>query len=130
MSDKYHIESILREFIGENDYVYMQGEVVGPRIQGNKYNLKEYDLYVFNVGTQMWRLDSVRAKRVCVGRGMNFVPILGKMRLPETVDEVLQYAHGKSAIGDTLREGVVFRSLDGRESFKAVDPLYLIKYDE
>ena len=130
VSDKYHIESVLREFIGENDYVYIQGEVVGPRIQGNKYNLSEYDLYVFNVGTEMGRLDSVRAKLVCVDRGMNFVPILEKMHLPETVDEVLQYAHGKSAIGDTLREGVVFRSLDGRESFKAVDPLYLIKYDE
>ena len=130
VSDKYHIESVLREFIGENDYVYIQGEVVGPRIQGNKYNLSEYDLYVFNVGTEMGRLDSVRAKLVCVDRGMKFVPILEKMRLPETVDEVLQYAHGKSAIGDTLREGVVFRSLDGRESFKAVDPLYLIKYDE
>lgn len=130
VSDKYHIESVLREFIGENDYVYMQGEVVGPRIQGNKYNLREYDLYVFNVGSEMGRLDSVRAKLVCVDRSMNFVPILEKMRLPETVDKVLQYAHGKSAIGDTLREGVVFRSLDGRDSFKAVDPLYLIKYDE
>ena len=50
--------------------------------------------------------------------------------LPDTVDKVLEYAHGKSALGSTLREGIVFRSQDGKVSFKAVDPLFLIKYDE
>ncbi len=40
------------------------------------------------------------------------------------------HAHGQSAIGDTLREGIVFRAQDGGQSFKAVDPLFLIQYDE
>lgn len=31
---------------------------------------------------------------------------------------------------DFLREGVVCRTLDGQRSFKAVDPEFLIKYDE
>jgi len=47
-----------------------------------------------------------------------------------TVNEVLDYAHGTSKLYDTLREGVVFRSLDGKQSFKAVDPLFLLKHDE
>lgn len=50
--------------------------------------------------------------------------------LPDTVNEVLEYAHGESAIGNTIREGIVFRSKDGKQSFKAVDPLFLIKYNE
>ena len=50
--------------------------------------------------------------------------------LPDTVSEVLKYAHGKSQLGETLREGIVFRSKDGKQSFKAVDPQFLLKYDE
>ena len=39
--------------------------------------------------------------------------------LPDTVDEMLKYAHAKSALYDgTLREGVVCRTLDGQRSFK------------
>jgi hypothetical protein len=33
-------------------------------------------------------------------------------------------------LGNTIREGLVIRSLDGKTSFKAVDPLFLIKYNE
>jgi len=50
--------------------------------------------------------------------------------MPDTVEEVLEYAHGESKLYPTLREGIVFRSYDGKYSFKAVDPLFLIKYDE
>lgn len=67
----------------------------------------------------------------CHCYGLNFVPILDTAYvLPDSVKELLEYAHGKSAVGDTLREGVVIRSQDGKQSFKAVDPLFLMKYDE
>ena len=60
---------------------------------------------------------------------MKFVPIVDTdVVLPDTVDEVLALAHGQSRIGDTLREGLVFRSMDGQQSFKAVDPEFLIHY--
>ena len=65
------------------------------------------------------------------GVGLKFVPILDKNYvLPDTVNEMLDYAHGNSVLGNTIREGVVIRSQDGKQSFKAVDPLFLIKYDE
>lgn len=71
------------------------------------------------------------AKHICNQHGINFVPILvTDYVLPDTVNEVLEYAHGKSQLGDTLREGIVFRSKDGQKSFKAVDPLFLLKYNE
>ena len=47
-----------------------------------------------------------------------------------SVEEVLDYATGKSQLYDTLREGIVFRSLDGKQSFKAVSPEFLIKHNE
>ena len=46
------------------------------------------------------------------------------------MSEVLEYADGKSKLYDTLREGIVFRSENGTQSFKAVSPKFLMKYDE
>src|SRR5574344_567955 len=47
-----------------------------------------------------------------------------------TVEDVLKLANGKSELYDTLREGLVFRSKDGRKSFKAVSPEFSIKHGE
>lgn len=132
VAKKYQLEKLLRSWIGNDDWIAIQGECVGPGIQKNKYGLKDYDLYVFNVYTQRGgRMASLSARIQCEDFGLKFVPIIDSgLVLPDTVDEVLAYAHGPSAIGDTLREGIVFRSSDGKESFKAVDPLFLLKYDE
>lgn len=132
VAKRYGIEKILRQWIGKDDWIAIQGECLGPGIQKNKYSLGRYDLYVFNVYTQHGgRMASLPAKIRCEAAGLKFVPIIDTgLTLPDTVDQVLEYAHGPSAIGDTLREGIVFRSSDGRDSFKAVDPLFLLKYDE
>ena len=62
---------------------------------------------------------------------VKWVPIVEtNVDLPKTVDEMLALAHGQSMIGDTIREGLVCRTLDGKQSFKAVDPIFLMKYDE
>ena len=131
VSDRYGIEKVLRKLIGEFDWIAIQGECIAPNVQGNKYKVDVPDLYVFNFITPEGRMSSLDAKNICEANGMKFVPIIDTgYILPDTVDEVLEYAHGKSALGSTLREGIVFRSQDGNVSFKAVDPLFLIKYDE
>ena len=63
---------------------------------------------------------------------MKFVPIISEAADIKgmSVAEVLEYATDKSALYDTLREGIVFRSFDGKQSFKAVSPEFLIKYNE
>lgn len=131
VSERYGIENILRKLIGNSEWVAIQGECIAPGVQGNKYKTETADLYVFNLVYPTGRLDSVSAREILSQYGMKFVPIISAdYVLPDTVDEVLEYAHGKSALGNTLREGIVFRSTDGVHSFKAVDPLYLMKYDE
>lgn len=131
VSDKYKIEEKLKELIGNNEWVAIQGECVAPNVQGNKYKVAEPDLYVFNLIYPTGRAGSLTAKLICEEKGFKFVPIIGKTYiLPDTVDAVLAYAHGKSQIADTIREGIVFRTQDGQKSFKAVDPLFLLKYDE
>lgn len=131
VAEKYHIRDVLKRIIGDFDWVAIQGECIGPKIQGNKYHVNDYDLFVFNVLYPGRRIGSPIARSIIESAGMKFVPILDcGIQLPDTVDEVLQYAHGKSQLYDTLREGIVFRTIDGRKSFKAVDPLYLLQYDE
>lgn len=131
VSERYDIERKLHKIIGDEDWVAIQGECVASNVQGNKYKVSEPDLYVFNIVYPNGRVGSMFGENIATHLGMKHVPILdSNFVLPDTVDEMLGYAHNQSAIGDTLREGVVIRSADGKQSFKAVDPLFLIKYNE
>ena len=50
--------------------------------------------------------------------------------LPEDCccEEILNVCGGEAAIYGGMREGLVFRSIDGVNSFKAVDNNFLVKY--
>jgi hypothetical protein len=116
--------------IGDREWIAIQGECIAPNVQGNKYKITEPDLYVFNLVYPTGRMDSLLAKNICEQHGLKFVPIVDDdYILPDTVNNVLSIAHGDSKLYPTLREGLVFRSRDGKQSFKAVDPLFLLKYD-
>ena len=131
VSEKYKIENVLRNMIGDREWVAIQGECVAPKVQGNKYKVAEPDLYVFNVLYPTGRLGSQLGKSMMEQHGLKFVPIIGTaVFLPDTVNECLEMADGKSEIGDTLREGIVFRSQDGKQSFKAVSNKFLLHYNE
>lgn len=134
VSDRYNLKEVLLNLIKERgcEFVAIQGECVAPGVQGNKYKVTEPDLYAFNlIYSDTGREPSAHGKEILDKYGIKWVPIVEEeAELPKTVDEMLALAHGKSMIGDTIREGLVCRSLDGKQSFKAVDPLFLIKYDE
>lgn len=132
ISDKYNIRKILEELIEDNEWIAIQGEGIAPNIQGNKYKVSEVDFYAFNLIYPSGRVSSSVANAILSNKGIKFVPILDtNYFLPNSIPEILQYAHGQSALNkNTLREGVVIRSQDGKQSFKVVDPLFLIKYDE
>lgn len=132
MAKKYNLEAILKQMIGNNEWVAIQGEVYGASIQKNPYKMNNRELRVFNVIYPTGRLGSVKAKEICDKNGLLFVPILDtNFILPDSIDEILQYATAKSTINpNVMREGVVIRSKDGQHSFKAVSPEYLIKHEE
>lgn len=130
--EKYNLEKVLHELIGDNEWVAIQGECIAPKVQGNKYKVSEPDLYVFNIIYPSGRLGSLEAKEIANRHGLKFVPIIDEAKSLKgmSVNDVLDYATGKSQLYNTLREGIVFRSKDGVYSFKAVSPEFLIKYDE
>ena len=122
VAERYNIEEVLHDLIGDNEWVAIQGECVAPDVQGNKYKVTEPDLYVFNLIYPSGRVASIEAKKILNEYGLKFVPIIDESvsLKGKTVSEVL----------DTLREGIVFRSSDGKQSFKAVSPEFLIKHNE
>ena len=113
-------------------WIAIQGEVAGPGIQKNPLKLKDIDFFVFNIITPNGRFGNKEMVEICYRYGLTTVPIISyDYILPDTVDEILDYATGPSLINpEVLREGIVVRSQDGRHSFKAVSPKYLIMHDK
>ena len=128
----YDLEGRMELMLEENGgkWLAIQGEVAGPAIQGNPYKLKDIDFYIFNIIDEAGRWSTEKMAEWCYRYGLNPVPVLDtNYILPDTVDGMLQYATNRSLINpDVLREGVVVRSKDGKQSFKAVSPEYLIKH--
>lgn len=130
---KYNIEQHLKDFLNEHSdlkWVCIQGEGVGS-VQGNPLKLKEDDLYVFNFKDSiLGRWSSNSGKNIIENWGMKWVPILGEVQMPDTMEELKQLATGKSVVNpDVMREGIVYRSLDGSDSFKNVSREYLLKHN-
>lgn len=111
-------------------WVCIQGEGVGF-VQGNPLKLKEDDLYVFNFkDSESGRYNSIAGRAIIEKMGMKWVPILGEVQMPDTMEELKALATGKSKVNpDVMREGIVYRSLDGSDSFKNVSREYLIKHN-
>lgn len=122
------LENKLRE-TGRN--ISIQGELVGEGIQGNPYKIKGQTVYffnAFNIDIQQY-LTQKEMEDFIQSLNLNTVPILDRSYiLPESVEDLLQYADGKSELNkDFGREGVVVRSLDRSISFKVISNSFLLK---
>lgn len=130
LADKYDIEKILTQFATENDYnrVVLQGEGVGL-VQGNPYKFTENKLFVFNLIIDGTRLGTVEMADFCKSHGLTSVPIIDTdYELPKTMEEMKLEADGYSELNPKVkREGFVYRSIDGQQSFKNVSREYLLK---
>lgn len=138
IAERYSIRRHLEE-IGEN--ICIQGEIVGPGVQGNKYKFDDLRLFVFNA----WDIDQQRyyayreIVELCADLAFDMVPVLdeGRRTLPESVAVAVEGAKGTTRVVDriVLREGVVWRSeqlVNSRAplSFKVVNPDFLLKFEK
>ena len=133
MAEKYDIENALKDILKSNpelEWVTIQGETYGPGIQKRDYSATEHEFAAFNFITSTeGRWNSLKAKELLSVYDIPWVPIIDKeFILPDTVEELLDIATDMSVIDGGMREGLVFRSLDGTQSFKAVSNEFLMKY--
>ena len=117
--------------LGKN--ISLQGELIGEGIQGNRYNLKGQTVRFFTGFDidKYQRIPFVEMVIMVQDMGLQCVPIVNKeygFLLPDTVEEMLDYAESKSALNDKKeREGVVVRSMDGTISFKVISNKFLLE---
>lgn len=121
----------------------IQGEIVGPGIQKNRYNLEKRQFYAFDVydiGEHRYFTFN-EFFDFCNEHGFRIVPILNSnFILEETqgVDYFVTMADSCSQLNPKIgREGIVIRSKKnktdtelGRLSFKVLNTKYLLKYED
>ena len=135
---KYDIEKKLIDVWTQTGrYLGIQGEIAGPKIQGNKLKLTEHQLFIFDiydiVTKQYLPLKSMLA--LCAILELPTVPIeeTGD-QFTYTMSELLERAKGNYASG-RLKEGIVVRPINAvtskrhgnRLSFKVMNNDFLEK---
>lgn len=148
MAAKYNMHEALSWILDkrpELEWITIQGETYGGSIQKRNYG-NEHKFAIFNIifkenGGAPQRLNPEEMVGAIgwINKHLNRtpqeelepVPYLGKIQLKQypTCEALLEYAGSEvSMIDGEMREGVVFRSEDGVNSFKAVDNEFLLKY--
>jgi len=130
----------------------MQGELIGEGIQKNKYKIKGQEVRFFRVFDPIsYTFFPVLDAIGIVGSvDLKFVPIIETdMTLPDTIEELILLADGRSQLCDTAREGIVFvaeyalpgkvietgemarplADYQGRLSFKVISNKFILKHD-
>lgn len=141
MSKRYNMEEVLEKLFEDFNekyktisFVTVQGETYGKDIQKRDYDMDDHDFMAFNliIGFKEGptkRFNPREMTDILEKYNIPCVPIVSEhFILPDTVDELLKIATGKSAIDGGMREGLVFRSYDGTNSFKAVSNEFLLRY--
>lgn len=133
---KYNLEQILKKHHDETGHeICIQGELVGPGINGNHDGMKEIDYYVFRIYdiTACRLFDSVERRMFCKKYGIKHVPLLSEQirvfDLFPTVDELVKFVSPLTTDNGNPIEGIVFKTMNGNISFKVINPLYLLKND-
>lgn len=135
------LQEILRKY-GKN--IAVQGELMGPGIQKNRESLPAHKLFVFDIydiDTGGYVAPHVRHEilQELYNLGLDktkveHVPVLAMAESLEDlgifgVDGLLQFAEGPS-IKHSIREGLVFKRIDGGFSFKAISNQFLLKSED
>ena len=135
MAQKYNMYNVLSDILDhfpEAEWVTIQGETYGEGVQKRDYSIKGHDFKAFNLITSdKGRWNSCAMQNLLeYGYNVPCVPIIDPHFYFNgmNVDQILEYAEGNSKVDGKAREGIVFRSEDGTQSFKAVSNSFLVKY--
>ena len=138
MAEKYLIKELLNEFLDDHkdlDFVTLQGETYGAGVQKRDYSIEGHDFMAFNLifgykNGEVERFNPITMTNILNNYDIPCVPVVSESYfLPDTCEELLDYAASEpSKLDGGMREGIVLRTKDGKQSFKAVSNEFLIKY--
>lgn len=139
---KYEIENKLRNF-RENDPdsfdLTVQGEICGPKLNGNIYNFTEIRFFVHNIYNVDKKQHLTQKEMVALAEKLNLEVCPGEIFvLDHTLEQLVEMVEKPSIYNKSVpEEGCVFRLWDsneycdivkGRLSFKIVSRLFKEKY--
>ena len=138
MAEKYDIYNKMKTLLDNQfkdcNWITIQGETYGAGIQKRDYHMKTHNFMAFNfITSKDGRWNTVEMVKLLEHLyGIPCVPIVNKSYiLPDTIEELRKYVDSQTSIIDgDIREGIVFRSLDGVRSFKCVSPTFLLKFHQ
>lgn len=113
---------------GEN--IAIQGELIGPGIQGNKYGLSKHEFHVFDVFSISDFSYKPAAERHHVAEimGLKHCPVLNIGSIAhDSMDDLIAAGDGESRLNGCVREGLVFKSISDPDiSFKVISNKFLL----
>lgn len=115
--------------------IQISGEIIGEGIQGNKYNIKGQDWYVFDVyDIDQGRHLTPKERWDLLGShfaNLKQVPYIGTSKIGADLESILETAECKSLLNlKTEREGLVFKAMDRDLSWKVISNKWLLKGGE
>lgn len=124
ISKQFDLERKLRTL---NRRLALQGEIVGPKINGNRLKLSHHDYRIFNI----WLIDEQKylpwdeVEVLLKELDLHSVPVLEDLVAPFwSIDDLIDRAE-KTFYGDKIKaEGIVVKDLDHTISFKVLTPSY------
>lgn len=144
IASKYNIPEILNDYKKSHHInIAIQGEICGPSVQHNKLDLKELELYLFNLYNVDTREYLPYSEMIKFANEYNLkvVPLLEERKLDwDNVDDLVEFSKGFSVINTkSMREGLVIRAKEISKvqpehsmgkffSFKVINPDFLVKY--
>jgi RNA ligase (TIGR02306 family) len=119
--------------------IVLQGEIIGPGIQGNRYKRSEIEFRCFDI----WDMQDEcyiphrEMLNFCWDCGIPVVPtIFTNLHLPDSLSKLLLMAEDRSALHSCEREGLVWKPVwkrrdprIGRLQFKTISNRFLLKSD-
>ena len=132
VAKKYRVESLIP--IG----YAIQGELIGPKIQANHEKVQDLDFYVFDIYNIVEQRYLTPIERKSMMRdvlfGVNHVPITSSsiriFQECKDVSSLLTRVRGVSMNAGTISEGRVYKSIDGKTTFKCINNDYLLKCEQ
>lgn len=131
LAKKYKLESKMA--VSKVNYA-IQGELIGPKVQGNIYELpdKDFRMYLaYNIDEKRY-LTFNELTDLSIELGIPMVPVLETGHIVHTdIKAYVAMAQGNSVLNPkTKREGIVIRLENENFSFKSINPEYLLEQKE